>query len=507
MYKDFPTPVRAGIMARESSNYELGVDSQITRARDLLARLDWPLGPEATHIIRENDQSAFHREEIGRTEVGRPILETDRPQFEYVLDMLWTGEIDGLGADHIDRIARDVMDGEKLINVIEPKGIMIATAAHGIIKPDDYGIDLIRREVARANQESRGTKRRSSNGKYHKAMRGLSNNDGGGIRAFGWEPGGTVEIQEELDWLAWAAKAVVNGRSIAYITSRLTARGVETVTGGTNWNRSSISGAITNPRVAGISHHRWVPLRGEDGEYIRGNWKPAISVAEWEEVCAILKERARLNTTNRDGWVRKYLGSQFYECGACDNGQTLAGTKWQYRCDYRNLSRNREWVDGLVTDKVISILSSPEAYDLLRPRADTADIRERTQALTKLHAQRKGTLELAGTFSKREIQTRVNRIDKDISRIEGELSRLQTGEDPLGKAIGPDAARKWDRLSLEQQRAVAMRLVRVIILPARVPKFPDPREVRIIRVRPRTFNGQSRASGSGSRAGKARNRP
>lgn len=484
MYREFPDPTRVGILARESSDYEVGVDSQVSRARDLLSRLDWPLGPEKTHIIRENDSSAFHRKQIGETKSGRPVMATDRPDFERMLDLLWTGEWDGLGADHIDRIARDVNDGEKLIDVIEPRGIMIATVAHGIIRPDDYGIDLIRREVARSNQESRGTKRRSNNGKYNKAMRGISNNDGGGIRSFGWECGGTVEIQNELDWLAWAARTVINGRSIAYVTARLTAD-VPTVTGASSWNRSSITGALLNPRIAGISHHRRIPLRDKSGEYIRGNWKPAITVEEWEEVCAILKERARLHTTNREGWVRKYLGSQFYECGACDNGQTLTGAKLLYRCDYRNLSRNREWADALVTRKVISILSQPEAYELLQPRADTADIRKRVKELTRLHAQREGTIELAGTYTKSKIKAKVAQIEKDISRIEAELSMLQTGDDPLAKAVGPDAESKWPKLGAEQQRQVALKLVRVIIFPARCPRYRDPAEVRIIRLRPR----------------------
>jgi len=481
MYQEFATPSRSIILGRESSNYERGVESQITRSRELSIRIDWKVGPDDTHVISENDSSAFTTKELSRNAVGRPAMGTDRPKLEHALDMLWTGEADGLLADAIDRIARNVNDGEKLIVVMRQKGIMIATVAHGIIKPDNYGISLIRREVERAESESLNTQRRANNGKRNKAMRGESNNDGGGIRSFGWEKDGTA-IPHELEWLAWAARTVLNGRSIAYVTQRLTAN-VPTVTGNDTWNRSSIHGAITNPRVAGISHHKWVPMRDSDGEYIMGNWEPAISVEDWEEVCKELKERADLNTTNRNGWVRKYLGSQLYECGKCDNGQTLSGTQAQYRCDYRNLSRKREWVDNLVDTEVIKVLSQPESVELFRPRSGTSDITSRTKELARLHRKRRGTIELAGTFSKREINAQVAQVERDIKRIEAELASLQSGDDPGAKVAG--RPEKWWDLELEEQRSILSRLFRVVVMPARVPKCPDPSEVRIIRLRPR----------------------
>src|SRR5215831_10762296 len=100
-----------------------GVDRQTATLRRDAARDGWGIGPAATHVIVENDTSAYKRRKVCRTcyKPGRSctcpplpdggkrptVLRTIRPGFHRALAMLNSGAADGLLALDLDRVARD----------------------------------------------------------------------------------------------------------------------------------------------------------------------------------------------------------------------------------------------------------------------------------------------------------------------------------------------------------------------------------------------------------------
>jgi hypothetical protein len=393
--------------------------------------------------------------------------------------MLYTGEADGLVADDLDRIARDPRDTEELIDVvedIEDRRIPIATISGGVVMADDTGVLMARFKTAASNLESRNTRRRVKQGKEARARAGLPN-IGGGLRPYGFEPGGLELIPEEAEEIQRAAQAVLNGATIHSVIVDLRAREVPTVLGG-RWHRSSLAGTLRNPRVAGLAHYK--------GEIVgKAKWPAIISEEEWRAICIRLEERG--SHYSSPGPARKYLGSGIYECGVCDNGNTMFGTVYQYRCsEVSHLARNRERVDELVTATVTGKLSRPEAASLLRPRSDTPDIRRMVAKAAELRAAREDLLDLISdrTYTAAQVRSRVKRIDRERKEIEADLDSIRYGDDPLsGIAGNPGAVYIWECRTLEQQRLILSRLIRVVILPARVPKFFSPADVRMVWLR------------------------
>jgi DNA invertase Pin-like site-specific DNA recombinase len=475
MRADMPVPQRAVILARESVDFEEGVGKQVTRLRKLAAHHGWTVGPERTHVLIENDTSAYSRKVVQRLPSGRPVKRTDRPVFQGILDMLYKGEADGLVADDLDRIVRDPRDCEDLIDVVEEiEGyrVPIATVSGGIVMADDTGVLMSRFKTASSNMESRNTSRRTRQGKEARAAAGLPN-IGGGLRPYGYDWGGMELIEDEAGEIRRAAKAILGGATIYSVIKSMQSRGVPTVCGG-DWNKASFTGTMLNPRIAGLSHYKGMVVG-------KAQWPAIISEEEWREVRAILQGRAKARPGNK--WVRKYLGSRIYECGSCGDGTTLIGASGQYRCDYRNLARHAERADEVVTGRVTERLSRPEAAVLLRPRADAPDLKRLAAKAAELRAARDNILDLVAsrTYTAAQARTRVAKIDRELKDAEAQMDNSRYGDDPLaGLAGNPDARGRWERdLTLEQKRAILARLARVVILPAYCPKFFNPDEIRV----------------------------
>ena len=483
MKQDSPVPKCAIILARESGDFEEGTDKQLARLRRLATHHGWIIGPEKTHVIIENGTSAFQRKIIGYHPDGRPIKQTDRPDYRRVLGMLYNRKADGLLVDNLDRMFRDVRDCEDLIDVVEDIDdyrVPILSNSEGIVMADDSSILMSRFKTASSNMESRNTKRRVRQSKEERARAGLPNL-GGGLRPYGFAPGGMELVPEEAEEIQRAAQAVLSGATVHSVVNDLQTREVPTVLGG-KWNRSSLAGILTNPRVAGLTHYKG-KLLYKDKAVMPAGWPAIITEEEWRGVCRKLEARSLLYSS--PGPARKYIGSGIYECGVCGNGQTMFANKYQYRCgEMRHLARNRERVDDYVIPWVTGKLSRSESALLLRPRGDTPDIRRMTAKAAELSATRECLLDLAGTFDPGEIKARAAKIDRELAEINADLDNIQYGDDPLAGIAGdPNAAVIWETMSLEQKRLILRNFIRVVILPARVPKFFSTEDIRIAQLR------------------------
>src|SRR5258708_5843681 len=91
-----------------------GVARQDDDVRALAERLGWTIGD----MITENDVSAFKRKRV-RLSDGTEAMRVVREGFAKLLEMIVSGEADGLIVYDLDRLARDMRDLEDLIDAVE----------------------------------------------------------------------------------------------------------------------------------------------------------------------------------------------------------------------------------------------------------------------------------------------------------------------------------------------------------------------------------------------------
>lgn len=516
-------PKRGLILARISDardGDEQGVNRQEKDGRLLADRLGWTIGPGETHLIVENDTSAFHRRKVCRSCLypdrlcGCPplpngakrdtVLRTWRPGFRRALEMLRTGQADGLIALDLDRACRDPRDLEDLIDVVEFRRIPVESVTGSLRLANDADITMARVMVSVANKSSRDTGRRVASKRKQKAEAGEY---GGGRRAYGWgvpkldrvtgeplvnEAGRPVLDMRKLveaeaaEVRRWADQ-VLGGVSLRVITADLRARGVPTVTG-SEWTTGNLRDILIKPRNAGLAVYqvrqaaqpykdRGEPVPYDAGVIGTGDWEPILLEETWRAVAVLLSDPSRsTGAVNTPKW----LGSMLYKCGVCAEqgteqtikitcGGANSGHSSGYGCrgPVDHLRRAAVQVDEYVTDVVIARLSKADAAGLITPHPVAPDRAELGQERNTLQQRKANILALVadGTFTPAEAREQVKPISERLTVIDAALA-VTLARSPLDELpLGTDRVREvWERLPLGTRRAVVRLLIDVTLV-------------------------------------------
>ena len=454
------TPRTAVVLARISdarNGDEAGVTGQVADARALAARLGWGIGPEQTHMIVENDTSAYQRKRI-RLADGRSELRTVRPGFRRALDMLASGEADGLLALDLDRAARDPRDLEDLIDVVESRRphIPVESVTGSLRLASDADVAMARVMVAMGNKSSRDTGRRVAARRRQKAEAGEY---AGGRRPYGYARDGLTVVEAEAAEVRRMADQILVGVSLRAVTAGLRERGVPTVKGGP-WEAPTVRDILTKARNAGLAQYR--------GEVTGpAAWPAILPEATWRAVTALLSDPARRTSP---GNTPRWLGSLIYVCGMCGGTVAVSGGSADrspsYVCRAHNhLRRAARPVDAYVSDLIVRRLARPDAATLIA-RPDCPDTAE---AEAELIAQRERGRQLAEAFADggitaQQLRAGSARINARIAALTAALAR-GAERSPLEPVAGrPDAARVWAGLDLGRQRAILRILLDVTLL-------------------------------------------
>jgi DNA invertase Pin-like site-specific DNA recombinase len=454
---------------------EWGVTDQVADGRKLARRLGWRIGPENTHVLVENDTSAFKRKRI-RLPDGRVELRTVRPKFRRALELLASGQADGLIAVDLDRTARDPRDLEDLIDVVEAKvpRIPVESVSGSLKLANDADVTMARVLVAVANKSSRDTSRRVSRARERQATEGRF---GGGARRYGHELDGTVRA-DEAEILAKAAEAILSGVGLIGIVKDLNARGVPAPRA-KRWTHSSLRDMLLQARLAGL-----MAWNGEVLEGVEACWEPIIDRPTWEAVCAVLNSPERRTTP---GPKPKHLLSHLARCGHPshpDDDRPVMVKGWfggyqridgsagprlpSYRCiESGHLAVAHDPLDAYVEEVVVERLSRPDAAELLVAGPDV-DVSALAQEANGLRARlvNLGDLVESGDMTPVEYRQRKARLSEKLADIEAEMTAA-AGTSPLASIAGrADADEVWAGLDLAHRRAVIDTLVEVVVLPA-----------------------------------------
>lgn len=266
------------------------------------------------------------------------------------------------------------------------------------------------------------------------------------------------------------------GRIAADLNEREVVKPIPSVWAGGNLARLAL-----RPTYAGLRVHH-----GRVLDDVRGTWPAIITEQQHHELVALFASPER--DKFRNSTVVRHLGVGIYQCGrdGCTGRmRVVASQPPAYSCRVcHKISRHQEPVDARVEDRLLAILSRPEELAALDEGDDTeaaaaADEVRRLRA--KLEQARR-----AWDDDQMSLEAYTDMEARTLPKIRAAEQRAQPARLPaaVAEVAGPDAAARWHRTPVAQQRAILDALLVVTILPVGRGGRPfEPASVRVERRR------------------------
>lgn len=459
-------PRSAAIYCRISSDpgeSRLGVERQEADCRALAERKGWPVA----EVLVDNDLSAAS---------GKP-----RPQYQRLLDLIESGDIDAVIAWDLDRLHRRPIELEQFFAACDKAGVRhLASVGGDVDLASGEGVMVARIKGAVAAEEVRKIQHRTRRKKLEIAESGRPS--GGGRRPFGFEADFVTANEAEAAAVRDAARRVIAGEPLMAIAREWNANGPSTVYGGI-WRTNAIHKVLCAPRTAGLRQHQ--------GEVIgAAAWPAILDRSTWETVCAVLKDPSR----RMNGAPRTYLLSgglvRCASCGVHMVGKPHEPGKPAYACIGANGGCNgnslrAEPLEEMVVSMVLEALDGPALAEARRQAAGETTADDPAEAVIGIEAKLAELAETwaAGEITKAEWMTARKPLEARLEAARRAMSRRR-GTTALDAFSGrPKALREeWQALSMERQRAIIEAVVdRVNIAKAKRGRNTfDPSRVEII---------------------------
>lgn len=444
------------------------VDTQLKKIRALSEAKDW----EVVKVYEDNAVSATKKRRADT-------------QWAQMLEDAKAGKFSMVVAVDIDRLLRSTKDLNTLIDlglrVVTVDGEIDLSTADGEFRATMLAA-LARFEARRkAERQIRSNERRRAEGIPASTW-----------KAFGWTRDGVL-IPEEAAAVRQAFDSFLGepSLSIRRIREDLNKAGHQTARG-SEFSVDAVRYLLANPLYAGyIKHYSSGELYPVQGD----KFPPIVGEQTWRAAVAKLEDNVR--RAAKQGNQPKYLLSTIGLCGKC--GATLvAGRNGHgvptYKCgEHFHLSRQRELVDVMVTEAVLTRLSSMDVHDLVMPQEDQGP--DRDELLTERNALVERVKELSPllldvhqpvveiTTAIRLGKARIDEIDAHL--LDRSVSAAAKLLAEVGESMGTAEQRavvesKWEALDVDRRRMLVDELVTVTIDPIKPGhvKF-DPGLIRI----------------------------
>lgn len=446
-------PLRAILLLRISDDRTgeaAGVSRQDEDGRRLAERLGWTIGPDESHVIVENDTSAFKRRKI-RLPDGTYALRTVRPGFRRGLDMLVHGDADGLLAYDLDRVARDPRDLEDLIDVVESRRmrIPVESVSGSLRLSNDADVTMARVMVAVANKSSRDTSRRVT--RKHEELAQQGKPGGGGMRGYGYEPDGITIREGEAETIKWMAQRVLDGATVNAVATELNAQGIRAALGG-EWSGRSVWSILTGPRIAGLRRFRGAIVGA-------ATWPAILDRDTWEAVRTKISSRSNVHNNRLTRWLTGTLWCSL--CGGpLTNSSATRRVGPRYWCatprgGCGKIAITALAVEDLMSQRAVEFLHAPDLIKrLLAATSGASSTQNVRDELADDEAQMK---ELARMWATRRITLAEYTEARDIieERIKNARTfALSSVPQVLRRLLEGDVQEGWDDLDPEKRRGV-----------------------------------------------------
>ena len=255
------------------------------------------------------------------------------------------------------------------------------------------------------------------------------------------------------------------------------------------WAKSTVRTLVVRDANIAVRRYR---KRDNGGTEMPGDWPPIVDRAKHYRVVALLASADRRSHTGTRPGARKHLLTHgIGKCGVCGGMLRVArrnGRRDQtliYMCAGPRgcTGRVQEHVDDLVARVVIGRLSQPDALDWLL--GDDEQARRLAQRCEELQRR----LDEAAD-SQADGKITIRQLERITARLMPELEAAKRERDAAVRSLdvealrplaGPEAAARWEAMSVAARRAVLETLgIEVVLLPREKhgPGF-EPETVRI----------------------------
>jgi site-specific DNA recombinase len=466
----------------------------------------WALYARISRVLEADDTEGVGRQLAdGRAAVARrggtvvaQLVDNDisasrfstkaRSNYRRLLDMIESGEVDGVWIWMEDRLHRQVIELAEFLKACEQAGVTKIASAGGefdLADPDQRMLLYIKAAMAEAEVEK--SSKRIRRQRLEAAERGERH--AGGSREFGTVGAGrnvvsVAQAEREQALIREAVERFLAGDSLRGIVLDWYDRGLRTPTGKTFQN-STVRQMLLSPRLAGyrVHHgklypsaqnqallsaagHAWSDYTPDDWPtLIPEQWLSIVPVEQWQAVREVLTDPAR--KAHLRGGAPRYLLVGLVHCGLC--GQRMFGMTRRnygkeqpaaYVCKpYRELRncggmrRAMAKVDELITEALFAAVESPE-WDRLAERPAADPTRELYEAL----ARDQGLLDrledkVAQELIRPETAKR-NRaeIERRMEMARAKLAQL--GDSRVTVRVPRNLRSVWPDLSLDRRRAI-----------------------------------------------------
>ena len=428
------TPRRAALYLRMSLDHtgeKLGIERQREQCESICAQHGWQI----VGVYEDNSISATDARKY-------------RPGYDNLVQAYAAGQFDALVCYDLDRLTRQPRQLEDWIDAAEGRGLAVVTANGEADLTTDGGRLFARMKLAVARSE---VERKSARQKAAAHQRAKLGRPPLGTRLTGYTAKGeTVPDEAELVRRIFAMFSA--GESLRMIARTLTGEGVPThrarkglPTDG-QWNPTSITTILTNPRYAGRAIYQ-----GEVMTETVGNWEPLVGGDVFDLVQARLSDPRR--KTNRVGTDRKHLGSGLYVCADC--GQPCTSfSNGRYRCKQAHVNRSMPQVDSFVRDIIAERLRQPDVADLLTPATeDLTPLLEESERLRTRLAAVESDYD-AGLIDGHRFASAKEFIHAELAGVQQKMAVADRGT-ALGEVLGSeDPAAEFLAAGIMRQRVV-----------------------------------------------------
>lgn len=309
---------KAAIYIRVSTKYQIDKDSLLVQRRELEAYADMVLGIKDYVIFEDAGYSAKN---------------TDRPDYQRMMDRLRTGEFSHLLVWKIDRISRNLLDFAEMYSELKKLGIAFVSKNEQFDTSNAVGEAMLKIILVFAELERQMTSERVTAVMLSRANNGQWN---GGRVPYGYD----YDKKSKTFSIDPAESAIVKKiyllydqyNSLIYVCRSLNNIGLKT-RAGNEWNVPSIYKILTNPFYTGAylynvhSDGRGAKKKDRDEWVTIENHHPSIiSKQDFDKLALVLDKNKRGGVPEGKTYLRKniHVFAGLVKCGVC--GANMSST-------------------------------------------------------------------------------------------------------------------------------------------------------------------------------------
>lgn len=307
---------KAAIYIRVSTHWQVDKDSLKVQRRELIAYVTLVLGITDYVVFEDPGYSAKN---------------TDRPEYQAMMDRIRTGEFTHLVVWKIDRISRNLIDFAAMHDELQSLGVTFVSKNEQFDTSSAIGEAMMRIILIFAELERKTTAERVTAVMLSRASDGQWN---GGRVPFGYswskETKAFSIVPEEAKAIRRMAELYEQYQSLLYVAKYLNDAGIVTKTGG-QWTPTTVRTILTNPWYIGQyvynvhSDGKGIEKRDSD-EWItvENHHEPILNEDVFCRMKFLLTRNKRGGVPSHKTYVRKniHIFAGLLRCGQCGSNMT-----------------------------------------------------------------------------------------------------------------------------------------------------------------------------------------